>query len=257
MNTALEEKLGNQYMSPSQIARRLTEGWTAANLYCPRCGSDHLIHETANRPVKDFSCPACGAVYEQKSRQNGFSKKTAGGAYEAMIDRIKSTTNPDFLFMNYSRADMRVHDLFAVPKFFFTPKIVEKREPLSPTAKRAGWTGCNILLHDIPEQGRIYIIENSVPLEKAVVIKKFAAALKLEVKEMATRSWLLDILNCVNKTAGEEFTLAKIYDFEEKLSAIHPENNNIRAKIRQQLQMLRDRGLIEFAGRGRYRKAAL
>ncbi|MEG1603603.1 MAG: hypothetical protein RR340_08305, partial [Cloacibacillus sp.] len=59
-----------------------------------------------------------------------------------------------------------------------------------------------------------------------------------------------------NKTAGAEFTLAQIYDFEEKLSAIHPENNNIRAKIRQQLQILRDRGLIEFAGRGRYRKAA-
>jgi type II restriction enzyme len=34
---------------------------------------------------------------------------------------------------------------------------------------------------------------------------------------------------------------------------LHPQNRNIEAKIRQQLQMLRDHGLIEFLGNGRYR----
>ena len=34
----------------------------------------------------------------------------------------------------------------------------------------------------------------------------------------------------------------------------HPNNNNIRAKIRQQLQQLRDRGIISFLGNGRYQK---
>jgi len=34
----------------------------------------------------------------------------------------------------------------------------------------------------------------------------------------------------------------------------HIENKNIEAKIRQQLQFLRDKGFIEFLGRGKYRK---
>lgn len=34
----------------------------------------------------------------------------------------------------------------------------------------------------------------------------------------------------------------------------YPENHHIREKIRQQLQLLRDKGIIEFVGRGRYKK---
>lgn len=32
------------------------------------------------------------------------------------------------------------------------------------------------------------------------------------------------------------------------------ENHHVKDKIRQQLQMLRDNGIIEFTGRGHYRK---
>jgi len=40
------------------------------------------------------------------------------------------------------------------------------------------------------------------------------------------------------------------------LQAKHPENHNVKAKARsvQQLQFLRDKGVIEFLGRGHYRK---
>ncbi len=44
-----------------------------------------------------------------------------------------------------------------------------------------------------------------------------------------------------------------MYRFEDRLSALYPGNNNVRPKIRQQLQVLRDRGWLEFLGRGRYR----
>jgi type II restriction enzyme len=37
------------------------------------------------------------------------------------------------------------------------------------------------------------------------------------------------------------------------LKAKHPANNNIKAKIRQQLQFLRDKDLLEFIGDGRYK----
>ncbi|MGD2080871.1 MAG: hypothetical protein PVJ36_07070 [Nitrospirota bacterium] len=45
-----------------------------------------------------------------------------------------------------------------------------------------------------------------------------------------------------------------VYEHEERLSKLHPENKFVKAKIRQQLQQLRDLGLIEFLERGVYRK---
>ena len=42
--------------------------------------------------------------------------------------------------------------------------------------------------------------------------------------------------------------------FEKTLQNIYPENNHIKDKIRQQLQYLRDLGLIEFKGKGLYKK---
>ncbi|NCO31611.1 hypothetical protein GW891_02085 [bacterium] len=53
-----------------------------------------------------------------------------------------------------------VNDFFVVPKYFFISEIIEKRKPLSITARRAGWTGSNILFSKIPNSGKIYYIEN-------------------------------------------------------------------------------------------------
>ena len=53
-----------------------------------------------------------------------------------------------------------------------------------------------------------------------------------------------------------EFTLDDVYRFEDRLASIYPGNSNVRPKIRQQLQVLRDQGFIEFVGRAIYRLAA-
>nr|WP_244200117.1 hypothetical protein [Flavobacterium limicola] len=52
----------------------------------------------------------------------------------------------------------------------------------------------------------------------------------------------------------QSFTLDELYTFENKLKIKYPNNNHIKDKIRQQLQFLRDKGLIEFNGRGNYKK---
>lgn len=49
------------------------------------------------------------------------------------------------------------------------------------------------------------------------------------------------------------FTLSNVYAFENELAQKHPNNRNIRAKIRQQLQLLRDQGLVEFVSPRVYR----
>jgi len=45
-----------------------------------------------------------------------------------------------------------------------------------------------------------------------------------------------------------------MYQFEAMLTIKHPNNHNIKAKIRQQLQLLRDKGFIDFLDRGIYKK---
>ena len=42
-------------------------------------------------------------------------------------------------------------------------------------------------------------------------------------------------------------------EFEDHLARLHPMNKHIRPKIRQQLQVLRDHGIVEFLGKGLYR----
>lgn len=66
--------------------------------------------------------------------------------------------------------------------------------------------------------------------------------------------WKLDTFNVVSQVKTNIFRLEHIYAYKEQLQELHPENRNIEAKIRQQLQELRDLGLIEFLGGGVYRK---
>jgi type II restriction enzyme len=60
-------------------------------------------------------------------------------------------------------------------------------------------------------------------------------------------------MKCVEALGKREFELDDVYAFEGKLSGIYPDNNNVRPKIRQQLQVLRDKGYLDFLSRGSYR----
>lgn len=254
MDLRMNRQLGAEYHSGTQIVRILTESWVAENMYCPRCGNTTIQKFENNRPVADFFCPACKNQYELKSKDGMLANKIADGAYDTMIERIVSNQNPDFFFMNYSKTNWNVKDLIIVPKFFFTPAVIEKRKPLAPTAKRAGWVGCNILIEQVPEQGRIPVILNGRLLDKAHVIRSVNRSKRLEVTNITYRGWLMDILNCVNSIQTELFVLDDIYKFEDDLQNKHPLNSHIKPKIRQQLQILRDKGFIEFLGNGRYKK---
>ena len=67
-------------------------------------------------------------------------------------------------------------------------------------------------------------------------------------------SWKKDVFECLLKIDNDIFSLEEVYDFEENLKKLHPENKNIKPKIRQQLQYLRDLGLLEFIKPGIYKK---
>lgn len=253
MNLQMDISSGIGYKSNSQKARVITEQWVTENMFCPRCGNERISHFENNRPVADFFCSNCDNQYELKSISGASLAKINDGAYSTMIDRIMSMDNPDFFFMSYLKPNWVVHNFFFVPKHFFTPSIISKRKPLSANARRAGWTGCNILLEEIPQKGRISIVENGNVMPKKDIVQKVSVANALFVADINSRGWLLDVLSCVEKLEME-FTLEEMYAFDNGLSKLHPLNNNVRPKIRQQLQILRDKGIIEFTSRGKYRK---
>jgi len=59
---------------------------------------------------------------------------------------------------------------------------------------------------------------------------------------------------CIDAIPKETFSLKQIYAFEALLQQKYPNNRFVKDKIRQQLQILRDQGLIEFVSSGVYRK---
>jgi len=60
------------------------------------------------------------------------------------------------------------------------------------------------------------------------------------------------VLNVVRAIGREEFSLADVYACSGELARLHPQNLHVHDKIRQQLQILRDLGIIQFLGRGKY-----
>ena len=234
----------------------MTEAWVTENIACPRCWGSRLAHLPQNTPLGDFSCPPCGSQYELKSKRGKVGRKIVGGSYDKCIERVMSNDNPDWLVMSYDAAELCVKDLWFIPKHFFVPEIIERRKPLSEHAKRKGWIGCNILFDEIPAQGRIALVSGRIPAARLDVERRVKLAEKLYTGNLGVRGWLMDVLTCVNKIPHEPFTLSEIYGFEAELQVRHTGNNNVRAKIRQQLQLLRDRGLLEFEGRGVYVKKA-
>ena len=240
------------YKNASQKIRVITEDWFAKNMFCPCCGNPKVVRFENNRPVADFYCEKCNEQFELKSTDEKVKNKIADVAYLTAIQRITSKTNPDLFVLQYK--NFMVENLTVVPKCFFTPEIIEKRKPLSETARRAGWTGCNILFGKIPMQGKISVIRSGEIIETNKVLNAYRNALNLHVDNMVNRGWLFDVLNCVNNIQSAEFDLNVIYKYENILKIKHPNNNNIQAKIRQQLQELRDRNIITFLGQGKYKK---
>jgi type II restriction enzyme len=253
MNLSLNTKLAEGYSSNSQIARILTENWVKQNSYCPCCGETPLNEFENIRPVADFYCKKCNEEFELKSKSGKLSNTINDGTYSTMIERINSIQNPNFFFLTYSKK-MSVENFLIIPKQFFTTEIIVKRKPLSEIARRAGWVGCNIDISNVAEAGKVFLIKDTKLIDKSIVENSFKKTLFLRNKSSDSKGWILDLMTCVDSIKKETFTLEDIYKFEEKLKAKYPSNNFIKDKIRQQLQVLRDKGIIDFVSRDNYKK---
>jgi type II restriction enzyme len=240
-----------RYKSLSQIARLMTEDWGRSNLYCAACSGDSLVRAANNTRAYDFECSGCRVRYQLKSSRSKPRNRIVDSAYATMCDAIRSDNAPNLLALHYS-VDWRVVNLLLVPSFCFSISAIEARRPLAETARRAGWVGCNILLNAIPLDARISLVDESSQVARSVVRARYDQLRGLNRLGPAVRGWTLDVLNCARSLNCKRFSLVDMYSFEEKLSRLYPSNRNIRPKIRQQLQVLRDLGFIRFCSRGEY-----
>jgi len=251
VNLHCRGELGGSYKAAPQIARVVTEDWCARELYCAACSSDRLSPSKANTPAVDLTCPECSHRFQLKSLRSWGQKKIVDAAYESMIRAIRSDSVPDLLVLHYS-SDWFVRNLMLVPSVFFSETVIEKRQPLSATTRRAGWIGCNILLERIPQDGRIAVVSNGAAIAVQTVRSEYSRIRGLASVPPALRGWTLDVLGAIRKLGKSRFSLQELCAFEGYLQSLHPLNKNVRPKIRQQLQVLRDLGLIRFLSSGNY-----
>jgi type II restriction enzyme len=243
------------YKSPSQRARVATETWGLYNLFCPNCAENRLDCTPPNTPTVDYICRKCKSSFQLKSQGNPLSFRIVDAAYISMRDAIRTNRTPNLFVMHYDRKEWSVSNVILIPNFAFSMSAIEKRKALGPEARRAGWVGCNILLGRIPPDAKIPIVTQGRPISSSEVRKQYARLRPLEALTSENRGWTLDVLNVVRGFGMSDFALSDVYALESSLAQLHPQNRHIRDKIRQQLQVLRDLGLLLFLGRGNYRLA--
>ena len=243
------------YKSPSQRVRVATETWGSENLYCPNCAEDRLDSTPPNTPTVDYVCRECKSIFQLKSQASPLSIRIVDAAYSSMRDAIRANRTPNLFVMHYDKKEWSVSNLILIPNFAFSMSAIEKRKALGPEARRAGWVGCNILLSRIPDDAKIPIVAEGFAVGTSEVRKQFARLRPLGRLAVENRGWTLDVLNAVRGLGMSKFALSHVYAVESSLSKLHPHNRHVRDKIRQQLQVLRDLGLLVFLKRGHYRLA--
>jgi type II restriction enzyme len=304
--------LADRFKSGSQKAGNVTEAWGAENFYCPNCSSPKLDWLKPGTKASDYKCPACGFWYQLKSKKSPIGRSIRDGAYAAMMEAIREDRAPSYFFLHYEIRSSRreeaqtspqefqmeppdvgcygsggegaiwlVRNLLLVPYFAFPLSAIIKCPPLSPTARRAGWVGCNFDLHRIPADARIAVVRTiasprrrsgvapdsdlkdeygdrrdacpTLIVPPAEVREKFRRVKPLKEISVKERGWTLDVLNGVRSLGKQEFTNGDAYTLAEHLEQLHPDNRHVRDKIRQQLQVLRDAKLLIHVNSGLWR----
>lgn len=253
MYLALPNEHFHKYKSASQRVRVATESWGLKNLYCPSCASDQLDCTPNNTPAVDYLCCRCNLPFQMKSQSRPPLYRIVDAAYGAMKKAIETSKTPNLFIVHYDPQEWCVRNVILIPHFAFSMSAIQARKPLSASARRAGWVGCNILLDRIPADAKIVVVADGSPTSTSEVRARYSRLRPLQGLDSRARGWTLDVLSVVRELNRTVFSLEDVYAFEDSLSRMHPYNRHVREKIRQQLQVLRGLGLLEFLNRGEYK----
>lgn len=240
----------DRYKSAAQRARVFSEDWIENNFKCPQC-SDSLRRTPNNTQALDFLCRTCTQGFELKSKKGKFGHTIPDGAYASMLSRIKSGQATNLILLGYTE-NYVTKSVLVIPNRFLIEEIIVPRKPLGEHCRRAGWQGCNTHIGLLPPEGRVVCVRDFKATPQDEIRKNWERTAFLEDGDGNSRSWLAVTMGIVSRIRSENFTLAEVYCAETELARLFPNNRNIRAKVRQQLQILRDKGWLSFLGNGRY-----
>ena len=108
----------------------------------------------------------------------------------------------------------------------------------------------NAIIEKAP--ARQYVPLTEIEIESDVESDVFSGGADAIINSLT--GWKSDVFSLLKTLPNGQFTAAEVRAFIPELERLHPTNNTVDAKLRQQLQQLRDTGLIEFLGNGKYRK---
>ena len=146
----LDFSIAAPFVSSAQVARVALETWASFNLYCLDCESDALDRLPNNTPVADFKCYVCDRFYQLKAKDGRFGLRITGAAYQPTIECIRRGEMPEHIFVEFDKRFNTVVFVDAIPGRLITEDRIVPRKPLSQTARRAGWQGCNIMISGLP-----------------------------------------------------------------------------------------------------------
>lgn len=255
------------YKSPSQIAKNVTETWANDNLYCPRCGLP--LHQYKNNTkVYDFYCDHSDQKFmvlpsvsmdnfQLKSTKsfpnNHFPVSITGAGYDVTLTSLEQGVFPSLILLHYQPELKEVQDGLLIHRLTITKNSISRRVPLNESARRARWVGTNILLRNIPEIGKIPMIQESKIVPKRTVMQEWLSVEGILKGDLDKRGWISEIMLVLDRLP-ETFSLDDVYSYEQRLGSKYPNNKHVKDKIRQQIQILRDQGYLKFISRGRYLK---
>jgi type II restriction enzyme len=255
------------YFSPSQRARFITEKWARDNLYCPRCGLP-LQQYRSNTKVYDFYCDHSNQEFSlitmpsldnfqlkgmRSFPHNYYPRRIVGAEYSTTVKSLKKGNFPSLILLHYEPKSEEMRDGLFIHRLSVTLESIYPRKPLSRNARRKGWQGSIIDLDAIPQVGQVPVIKNSRIIPKNTVLRKWDSVERILQGNISQRSWITDILLIVDRLQ-DSFYAQEVYAYQPILEKLHPNNKHIKDKIRQQLQLLRDRGYLVFQGNGKYMK---
>lgn len=150
-------KQNNNWKSESRIIGEACEDYVKNKMKCIRCNNNNFEKYKKNEKSKDLICVSCNQKYQIKAKSATHKKvdnikskkkfKTIGGDYSTTLNNINDKI--DYLIILYEKQSYTILNILYITNENINSNCIIPRKPLSSTAKRAGWQGCNILFDNI------------------------------------------------------------------------------------------------------------
>jgi type II restriction enzyme len=153
----LQTKQSNNWKSESRIIGEACEDYVKNIIKCIRCNNNNFEKYKPNEKSKDLICISRNQKYQIKSKSATHKQvnnikckkqfKTIGGEYSTTLNNINEKI--DYLIILYEKQSYKILNILYITNENINSTCIIPRKPLSSTAKRAGWQGCNILFDNV------------------------------------------------------------------------------------------------------------